>query len=87
MKIFTIQSQFLGEFTTKFKYSYSQEYSPQCESSIMVWAPPSQPVLLLGIPSASINLSPSLKPGLENVFHKFQSCSVANLVEVEFPEV
>ena len=34
MKIFTIQSQFLGEFTAKFKYSYSQEYSPQCESSI-----------------------------------------------------
>ena len=34
MKIFTIQSQFLGEFTAKSKYSYSQEYSPQCESSI-----------------------------------------------------
>ncbi|KAG1681258.1 Glucose dehydrogenase [FAD, quinone] [Nymphon striatum] len=29
MKIFTIQSQFLGEFTAKFKYSYSQEYLPQ----------------------------------------------------------
>ena len=34
MKIFTINSQILGEFTANFKYPYSQEYSPKCESNI-----------------------------------------------------
>ena len=34
VKIFAIHSQFLGEFTANFKDSYSQAYSPMCESSI-----------------------------------------------------
>ena len=33
VKIFAIYSQFLGEFTATLKDSYSQAYSPMCESS------------------------------------------------------
>ncbi|KAG1648356.1 hypothetical protein GQR58_029909 [Nymphon striatum] len=36
MKIFTIQSQFLSEFTANSKYSYSQEYSPQFENVVNI---------------------------------------------------
>ena len=34
VKIFAIYSQFLGEFTATLKDSYSQAYSPMCESSL-----------------------------------------------------
>ena len=34
VKIFAVYSQFLGEVTANFKDSYSQAYSPMCESSI-----------------------------------------------------
>ena len=34
VKIFAIYLQFLGEFTANLKNSYSQAYSPICESSI-----------------------------------------------------